>query len=454
MYAQASSHGIGGDPVKLGYACTVTAGSMLPVSRKGSVYIVDGSATINRLTPLPKGTQIELHFNGAPTLAHSTLLVMPGAANVTMDAGSAATFVSLGNGVWRCVYLFANFSRTMAGVLDASTLRSLIGIGAETGIDNHNRLVNPSGRFYQAGLASASDGSYTGFDQWLALTQSNPITPSQLTAVENGTPYMMRMTQANASAQRMGWLQWIENGNCSDLRGKTVTLSARVRMSASTTLRYAIIEWTGTADSITKDIVLDWTNATFTPGNFFTSTSTIVTATGSTALTANTLATVTLSGAISGSVNNVAVFFWTDSTQAQNVTLDLAKVQLEAGAVATTFYPRPTQAELALCQRYYEKSYDVDVSPGDTGTAGAWDTIFGNATTGELRGLVQYKVSKMKVPTVTLYDAAGASGFVYKGANGKTAAVNASGRNSFGGGTTDATSAAELYFHWIADARL
>lgn len=102
MFAQSASHGIGGDPLKWGYACTLTAGSVLPVSRKGSIYMVDGSGTINRLTPLPKGAVVDLHFNAAPTLVHSTLLLLPGSANVTVDAGSVARFISLGNGVWRC----------------------------------------------------------------------------------------------------------------------------------------------------------------------------------------------------------------------------------------------------------------------------------------------------------------------------------------------------------------
>lgn len=352
MFAQSASHGIGGDPLKWGYACTLTAGSVLPVSRKGSIYMVDGSGTINRLTPLPKGAVVDLYFNAAPTLVHSSLLLLPGSANITVDAGSVARLMSLGNGVWRCVALDTTYGRQLAAATSASVARTALELTAPVGAFS-NRVINPLGRFTQAGLASTADGGYTGFDQWLALTQSNPVTPSQLTDVENCTPYMMRMTQANASAQRMGWLQWIESANCIDLRGKTVTLSARVRMSASTTLRYAIVEWTGTADTITKDIVNDWTSGTFTAGNFFTSTSTAIAGTGSIVLTANTLASISLTAAISGSANNLAVFFWTDSTQAQNVTLDLSRVQLEVGLFATAFAPRAYGDELRMCQRYF-----------------------------------------------------------------------------------------------------
>jgi hypothetical protein len=187
---------------------------------------------------------------------------------------------------------------------------------------------------------------------------------------------MMWLTQANASAQRFGLIQWLEMDD-SILFGQGVCLSARVRMSASTTLRYAIPEWTGTADTITKDIVNDWTSGTFTAGNFFTSTSTAINVTtGSTALTANTLTTISLCGMLGSSLNNLAVFFWTDSTQAQNVTLDISKVQLEVGTQPTSFARRPYQEELARCQRFFE----------------AWvndSTGYSNIATGALSGTNQ-----------------------------------------------------------------
>ena len=229
-----------------------------------------------------------------------------------------------------------------------------------------NRIINPNGHIWQrlnSGSAAITDVTYA-FDRWYGLTQSAGVTASQISYVENGTPTMMRLTQANASAQRFGIAQAIEAANILDTRGQAVTLSARVRMSAATTLRYAIIEWTGTADAITKDVVNNWTSGTFTTGNFFISTNTVITATGSVNLSANTLTSISLTGTISGSMNNVIVFFWTDPTQAQNVTLDISKVQLEVGSTATPLAFRAFQQELMLCQRYYEKTYPLGDVPG------------------------------------------------------------------------------------------
>jgi hypothetical protein len=142
----------------------------------------------------------------------------------------------------------------------------------------------------------------------------------------------MRQTHANASAQRFGLIQPLESANCIDMRGQTVSLSARVRMSASTTPRYAIVEWQTLADSPTKDVVNDGRRARSRRAIFLSLPGTAIVAAGSTALTANALATISVSGAVSGSMNNPHVFFWTDSTQAQNVTLDIGKVQLEQAA--------------------------------------------------------------------------------------------------------------------------
>ncbi|MFA7282249.1 MAG: hypothetical protein WC100_19365, partial [Sterolibacterium sp.] len=262
------------------------------------------------------------------------------------------------------------------------------------GTASRNRIINPSGMIAQAGLASTADGAYTGFDQWLALTQSNAVTPSALTNVEDGTPYMMRITQANASAQRFGIIQWLETANCIDLRGQSVFLTARVRMSASTTLRYAIVEWTGTADTITKDIVNSWTNTTFTAGQFFTSTSTTIVATGSTALTANTLASISLSGTISSSQNNLAVFFWTDSTQAQNVTLDVGKVDLKRSSATSTHEALGYQEEFMRCLRYYYSIGGLNAGQRMANGFAFSTTVFAC--------FIEYPVQMVKNPTITV----------------------------------------------------
>ncbi len=328
----------------------------------------------------------------------------------------------------------------------------------------HNRLINPSGMIWQrvnSGAAAITDGTYA-FDRWYGLTQSAGVTASQVANAENGTPYMMRLSQANATAQRFGIAQAVETVNIIDLRGQDVTLSARVRMSASTTLRYAILEWTGTADAITRDVVNNWTSTTYTPGNFFIASNVAVVATGSVALTANTLASVELTGTASGSMNNVYVVFWTDSTQAQNVTLDIGNVQLERGAKATPLAMRAMQQETLLCQRYYEKTYPSGDPPGtayvSAGGGGAFKAFAFASNNWMNLPTWYFSVRKRVSPTLSVYSPlTGTSGVVRDanggadrsaGIDGGPATANASLNNVAVGAVNF------IYGHMVAEAEL
>lgn len=219
-----------------------------------------------------------------------------------------------------------------------------------------NRLINPSGRIFQRALTATSvnDDIYD-FDRWYALTETATVQPQQLTDVENATPFMMRSVQSQVASQRFGRAQIIEGVNCKDMRGQSVVLSARVRMSVATTLRYAILEWTGTVDVVTSDVVLNWASSSYTAGGFFLASNLTVAAVGSVALAANTLASVSLPATLSASLNNAIVMFWTESAQVTNVSLDIGKVSLELGATPSPFEERDVGIELAMCQRYYQR---------------------------------------------------------------------------------------------------
>lgn len=249
-----------------------------------------------------------------------------------------------------------------------------------------NRLINGAFNVNQPVLTTAADAVYH-LDQWYALTESGSVTIAQQTDQENGQPTSLRMTQPDVGAKRIGSAQPIESINCRDLRGQTVALRARIRCSVSQAIRWAVVEWTGTADAITKDVVSSWTNATFTTGNFFIATTTTIAATGSITPAANTWTDLLASATISSSANNLIVFIWSEGTLAQNATLDLGAVQLAQGA-QTPFEARPVGLEFGLCQYYAEIS--------GVGFLGRWNS----ATTCEVTGL--WKTIKRSIPTISL----------------------------------------------------
>lgn len=236
-----------------------------------------------------------------------------------------------------------------------------------------NRLINGAFVLDQrnsGSTTSIADDVYC-FDRWYILSQTSTVQVVRQTNEANGIPINIRITQNQATAQRCGIAQIIESINCRDLRGQSVVLRFDMRCSSSQAIRYAILEWTGTADSVTSDIVNSWTNATFTTGQYFNSTSLTLVGTGSTTPSANTWTTATaLTGTISSSANNLIVFIWSEGTLAQNATLDLAKVQLESGSTATAFEVLPIDVVINQCLRYL---------PAFTTSSG--DNFFGSAFT-------------------------------------------------------------------------
>jgi len=218
-----------------------------------------------------------------------------------------------------------------------------------------NRLINGGFQLNQRSATSNSDDTYC-LDRWFVLTESGAVAATQLTNPEAGAPYGLRLTQSQASAQRMGVAQIVEANRSFDLRGIVTTLAGRVRCSAAADIRYAVLEWTGSADSVTSDVVLDWTSASFNAGGFFLSSNLNVLATGEVTCAAATWRSLDALNATPGaSANNIIVMIWTEAQAAQNVTLDLNRMQCEPGAVATPFEARPLTIERMLCERFYRR---------------------------------------------------------------------------------------------------
>lgn len=175
------------------------------------------------------------------------------------------------------------------------------------------------------------------------------------------------------------------------------------------------------------------------------------------------------SGSVNSSVNqwltsNAAV----GATQAwgatAGATFQIAQVALFAGRydsnTVTTFSRagRNIQEELAKCQRYYEKSYDIDVNPGTSTFSGMTQIGTGANTSGLFAATATFAVPKRSTPTIVIYDDAGNSSKVTAIAQGTPTsnqtinATNFSTRNARVQATF--TTQSGLMFHWTADAEL
>lgn len=222
---------------------------------------------------------------------------------------------------------------------------------------NPNLLINGDGMVFQrsGAITTSADDTYH-VDRWYALAQSGTCTVTQRQDAANGVPFMIRMTQSSASSQRIGSAQILESIDSKLLRDQTVTLSGKAALSVNGTVRFAILEWTGTADSVTSDVVSNWASATFTAGNFFLASNLTVAATGSQAVTANTLTDYSLSATLSGSCNNLIVLVWSDTALTQTSAFDF-RAKLERSSSATAWVKECYADIIHRCYRYYYRLF-------------------------------------------------------------------------------------------------
>ena len=97
---------------------------------------------------------------------------------------------------------------------------------------------------------------------------------------------------------------------------------------------------------------------------------------------------------------------WATTT---NATFDITGVQLEVGSVATDFEHRSFGQELALCQRYYQQSYEHGTSAG-TSTNTNSINWYPDATVNYASVSFGLPCVMRTQPTVTIYSSTGASG--------------------------------------------
>lgn len=397
------------------------------------------------------GTQFQL-FSSRAAVSHTADIADNAVTFAKMQAITDGTLLGASGGT-------AVEQITVGSGLSLSS-NTLSADGAVNVIINGGMQINQ-----RLNTVSQADDTYF-IDRWYTLTQTSTITVAQNTNGEDGTPFYATLTQAQASAQRMGLAQIVESGSCRFMRGQTVALNARVRISNSQAIRYAILEWTGAADgAITSDVVNDWTSGTYTTGNFFVAANFTIAAVGSMTPAANTWTTLTtLTASISSSLNNLIVFFWTEGTAAQNVTLDISRVQCAIGSTLPQFVWGQFGSVLEQCLRFYQKSFDYTVKPAQSvgGTSGVMrgpQTVAAStANNGGLSYLLPVKLRKNS-PTAISYNPANANTQAYNATTGTDCSATSIGGDEnvvFITFTSPGGSAAGnvIYIRWTLDAEL
>lgn len=325
---------------------------------------------------------------------------------------------------------------------------------------SRNYAFNSQFRFWQrqapGTLTSRQDDQYSA-DRWYLLNSGGAVNIQGARVEESPssgvrTRYIAQFRNADGSARQFGPAQIIPANDCWELRGQTVTFGflARTDSTEITTLRAGIVEWTGTADSVTSDIVSSWSaTPTLIANAAFINTPADITIN-------STLSQYSVSATLGTTFNNLIIFIWTPNTEAQNDDFYLGQIQLVKSSTVLDYddIDLSYEEDLAQCAAFYQKSYNVDTAPGTVTAVGQISKR--SDSTGD-RAFVQMIPTMFATPVVTTYNPnSGASGTwrdISAPADKTYTATNPGQRGSAFNGTSTVDGNV-VEGHWTAEAEM
>lgn len=353
------------------------------------------------------------------TLADGTVAAVDLAAGAVGTSQLASTLDLSGKTVtYRSIVAgdIASNAITSAKVADAAiTTAKMANSGLELGM--RNAFINGNFDIWQRSTSATHTGiwSVVSADRWGGHFDGGTAgTYVRSTAVPNSNSlYSMRVQGASG-------------GTSAYLDQRIEAVNGRAMINAGSATVSGWVRRVGTASaSITVNLITPTAVNNFagynTIGACFSANNTISgngTASSSTLTltTANTwyyfTVTDTSFATRTGIANGAQIYFALGGLSSTSNYYEFSQLQIEAGSTATPFEFRQFGTELALCQRYYEKSWHQDLAIGSAHGVQVQLRISANANfTNYLLISSPYKVTKrITNPTVIVYDSSGNAG--------------------------------------------
>ena len=357
-----------------------------------------------------------------------------------------------------------------ADVIGTSVAGSNIGAGNASIMKN--RIINGDFKISQYnGTSTASvpaGGAIYAIDRFGTVrSTTGTYTVQQSSTAPSGFAYSYYILNNNGNTPAAGdfnfLYQRIEGYNIADLgwgtaSAKTVTLSFQIYASATGTYGGSLRNSAGNRSypfSYTVSSANTWTSISVT----------VAGDTSGTWLTTNgcgievdfDLGSGSTFRGTAGSWSSGSYIGATSTTQnptlTTNATFYITGVQLEVGSSATGYEYRQYGQELALCQRYYAKTYDATTAPATATKASA---ICAFASGGISLMTFQLPVNMRSTPTVGIYSPN--TGAVNKWLSSSTD-VNAATNGDYNGtknvmSYSNSAVSADVYCHMTASAEL
>lgn len=384
----------------------------------GTTALTAGELTANRVVVIQyDGTRFQLlNSYGVTTFAGGTTGLTPaGATSGAVTLAGTLAEANGGTGTTTGYYGFKNRIINGAMVID-------------------QRNAGASQTFTAAAALAYS------VDRWYGYCTGANVTGQQIAGTYADSKNRYQFTGA-ASVTAIGFGQRIEQANSYDLANTTATLSCYISNSLLTTVTWTASYATTTADTfgtLASPTVTQIATGTFTVSGTRTKYTTNITVP-------------------SAATTGIQILFTVGAQTSGTWIMD--SVQLEKGSTATSFDYRPYGTELALCQRYYFKTFAQGTAPvqGLGSTLGA--LLVSTSATSTFGGSLPLPVTMRATPTtVTTFNPqlSSANGNWRDTNNGADRTANSSGGGDsalYVGGLTGVVNGLN-YIHLTASAEL
>jgi hypothetical protein len=331
-----------------------------------------------------------------------------------------------------------------------------------------NAIINGNFDIWQRGTSQTSNG-YGSDDRWnnghggSTKTHSRQTFTVGQTDVPGNPKYFSRTVVTSSAGAGNYALKAQPIEGVQTFAGETVTVSFYAKANAAKNIAIEFYQGFGSGGSPSSAVsgIGVTTIALTTLWQRFTA----------------TISIPSISGKTIGSNGDDALLlhFWfeagssfnsrTNSLGQQSGTFDFSGIQVEPGSVATPFERRPPQAELALCQRYYCKSFLPGTTPAQNAGRTAAVEFPASVATGGLAICppLRFPVSMRAVPTITTYSPSAASAQIRNASRGENTSsiggLSGDGVSVLGFSPNCLASASQqvgdtMSYHFTADAEL
>jgi len=299
-----------------------------------------------------------------------------------------------------------------------------------------NKIINGDMQINQRGNGTAIAGTFTyTTDRWYVYCVAAGCSYSQ---VDTPTGKALEVIPDSGTVNQIIG-QKIENVNCRKLANQTVIISGKVYIDDATGVTFNTNVYSAASTNVSYGSKVDF-SSDLTSGEYVSFSE-----------------QVTLPA---DAVNGVEVDF--SFLNAGGRTIRVTDFQFEEGPVATPFEHRPLSVELAMCQRYFQKSYNLNIpigTPTGTGNSGYVEWNWGAmATYGSVQ--IPFRQSMRVSPTFSIYNIGSGilNGFAYWDGSQTVQTTSTVGSFQFGENWAiwflDGTVRSNVQFHWSADAEL